>query len=137
MPFREPEQVVVDEHLPVAVGAGADADGRNRELRRDPGGDRRGDGLEHERAAAGVLQRMGVDTSRRAASAVRPCVLKPPSIVADCGVRPTWPMTGIPLSTIARAREVIVPAPSSLMMSAPPSFTKRIAFRTASSSETW
>jgi hypothetical protein len=46
-------------------------------------------------------------------------------------------MTGIPLSTIDRARDVIGPAPSSLTMSAPPSFTNRIAFRTASSSDTW
>jgi hypothetical protein len=46
-------------------------------------------------------------------------------------------MTGMPLSTIARARDVIGPAPSSLTMSALPSFTNRIAFLTASSSETW
>ncbi len=44
--------------------------------------------------------------SRRAFSAVRPCALKPPSIVADCGVRPMWPITGIPAPTSAwHARE--------------------------------
>ena len=47
-----------------------------------------------------------------------------------------WPITGMPASTIARARS-IGPAPSSFTASAPASFTKRIAFRTASSSETW
>ena len=43
-------------------------------------------------------------------------------------------ITGIPASTIARTRDT---APSSLTTSAPPSLTKRIALRTASSSETW
>ena len=57
-------------------------------------------------------------TSSRAACAVLPCVLKPPSIVADCGVRPMWPTTAIPACTIARARETIGPAPSSLTTSA-------------------
>src|SRR3954453_741696 len=48
--------------------------------------------------------------SRRAFSAVRPCALKPPSIVADCGVRPTCPMTGPPASTIGRTRGSGAPA---------------------------
>jgi hypothetical protein len=52
-------------------------------------------------------------------------------------VRPTWPITGIPASTIARARETDGPAPSSFTTSARASFTNRIALRTASSSETW
>ena len=30
-------------------------------------------------------------------------------MVADCGVRPTWPITGIPASTIPRARETAQP----------------------------
>ena len=46
-------------------------------------------------------------------------------------------MTGIPASTIVRTRETIGPAPSSLIASAPASFTKRIAFSSAFSSETW
>ena len=58
-------------------------------------------------------------------------------MVADCGVRPMWPITGMPASTIARTRESIAPAPSSFTASAPASFTKRMAFSTASSSETW
>ena len=45
-----------DEHLPVAVGACADADRRDRERFRDPSGDRRRNGLEHERERASVLQ---------------------------------------------------------------------------------
>ena len=76
-------------------------------------------------------------SSCRACSAVRPCALKPPSIVADCGVSPMWPITGMPAPTIARARESIGPAPSSFTASAPASLTKRIAFSTAVSSETW
>ncbi len=76
-------------------------------------------------------------TSCLAASAVFPCVLNPPSIVADCGVSPTWPMTGIPAWTIDLTRESMGPAPSSFTASAPASLTKRIAFSTAFSSETW
>ena len=47
------------------------------------------------------------------------------------------PITGMPAPTIARTRESIAPAPSSFTASAPASLTKRIALRTASSSETW
>ena len=43
----------------------------------------------------------------------------------------------MPAPTIARTRDNEGPAPSSLTTSAPPSFTNRIALRTASSSETW
>src|SRR3972149_563761 len=46
-------------------------------------------------------------------------------------------MTGIPASTIVRARESDGPAPSSLTASASASLTKRIAFSSADSSETW
>ncbi len=46
-------------------------------------------------------------------------------------------MTGIPAPTRAWTRDSIGPAPSSLTASAPASFTNRIAFRSASSSETW
>jgi hypothetical protein len=55
--LREPEQVVVDEHLAVRVAAGADADRRHSELSRDLGCDRRGDGLEDDRERAGFLER--------------------------------------------------------------------------------
>ena len=85
----------------------------------------------------GGLERARVVEQAAAFSAERPWALKPPSIVADCGVSPMWPMTGIPAATIARTRESITPAPSSFTASAPASFTNRIALRTASSSETW
>ena len=58
-------------------------------------------------------------------------------MVADCGVRPMWPITGMPAPTIAWTRESVGPAPSSLTASAPASLTKRTALRSASSSETW
>ena len=76
-------------------------------------------------------------TRRRACSAVRPWALNPPSAVADCGVRPMCPITGMPAPTIAATRESDGPAPSSLTASAPASLTNRIAFVTASASETW
>ena len=41
-----------------------------------------------------------------------------------------WPITGMPAPTIARTRESIGPAPSSLTASAPASLTKRTAFST-------
>ena len=75
-------------------------------------------------------------TSCRASSLRRPCALKPPRTVEVCGVSPTWPMTPIPASTIARARCTDVPPRSSLTTSAPPSLTRRIALCTACSSET-
>ena len=58
-------------------------------------------------------------------------------MVADCGVRPMWPITGMPAPTSAWTRESVGPAPSSLTASAPASLTKRTALRSASSSETW
>ena len=45
-------------------------------------------------------------------------------------------MTGIPASTIARRRDTIGPAPSSLTASAP-ALTRRTALPTASVSEAW
>jgi len=68
--------------------------------------------------------------------AVRPWALKPPSMVAVCGVRPMCPMTGMPTPVSACTRESIEPAPSSLTASALASFTKRIAFSSACSSDT-
>ena len=75
--------------------------------------------------------------SCRACSAERPWALKPPSIVADCGVSPMWPITGMPEPMSALTRESIGPAPSIFTASAPASLTKRTAFSTAVSSETW
>ncbi len=77
------------------------------------------------------------DSSASAFSAERPCALYPPSIVADWGVSPRCPITGMPAATMLWTRESIAPAPSSLTASAPASLTKRMALRIASSSETW
>ena len=72
-----------------------------------------------------------------AAAAVRPWAFQPPSAVAVWGVRPTWPITGMPAPTIARARLTEDgPPPSSLTASQPASLTIRIAFEIACSSET-
>ena len=68
-------------------------------------------------------------------SAVLPWALKPPSAVAVCGVRPTWPITGIPARTIARARSTEAPPRSSLTASQPASLTKRCALSIACSFE--
>ena len=67
--------------------------------------------------------------------AVLPCARKPPSAVAVCGVRPTWPITGIPAFTIARARSTEDPPRSSLTASQPASLTNRWALAMASSSD--
>ena len=54
----------------------------------------------------------------------------------DCGVRPMWPMTGISASRMASTTGIRLRPPSSFTASAPPSRTKRPAWRTASSTET-
>jgi hypothetical protein len=54
--------------------------------------------------------------------------------VAVCGVSPTWPITGTPARTIARARSALAPPPSSLIASQPASFTKRCAVSIACAS---
>ena len=73
--------------------------------------------------------------SLAAASAVRPWALKPPSADAVCGVRPTWPITGMPELMIARARSTETPPRSSLTASQPDSLTKRWALSIACSFE--
>ena len=74
---------------------------------------------------------------RAAARALRPWAFQPPSAVEVWGVRPTWPITGMPAPTIARARLAgASPPPSSLTTSQPPSLTIRIAVAIACSSET-
>src|SRR5690606_37849951 len=54
-PLLETEQVVEDQHLAVAGGAGADPDGRDLEPLADLAGQRRGDALEHQREGARLL----------------------------------------------------------------------------------
>ncbi len=48
-----------------------------------------------------------------------------------------WPITGTPAPAIARTRGSVGPAPSSLTASALDSLTKRIAFSSACSVDTW
>ena len=103
-------------------------------LRHQRLGDRRRDRLEDDREAARRLQRERLlGDLRGLARAVLPWALKPPSAVAVCGVRPTWPITGIPARTIARARSTEAPPRSSLTASQPASLTKRWAFSIACS----
>ena len=137
VPLGQPEQVVVDEHLPVAAGARADPDRRDRERLGDP---RRHRAPGRPRARARSSRPPPARARRRRARA--PAL---PSFPA-CGTRPApsptaasgrcAPITGMPASTIARTRETDGPPPSSLTTSAPPSLTKRIAVSTACSSDT-
>ena len=92
---------------PSQCGAGADADGRDRELLGDLGGEVERDALEHDGERARGLDRQRVlDQRARAAPAPwpwrRPCTLWPPMRCTDCGVRPMWPMTGMSTAAIAR-----------------------------------
>ena len=56
----EAEQVVPDEDLPICSGARTDPDGRDCQPRRDLVRDRHRNGLEHDREAAGRLERARV-----------------------------------------------------------------------------
>ena len=55
--------------------------------------------------APASCERQRVVEQLSAASAVRPWARKPPSRVADCGVRPMWPITPMFDSAIARTRD--------------------------------
>ena len=70
-------------------------------------------------------------TRPRAASAVRPCTLKPPITCSDCGVSPMWPMTGISASTSASTIGTRLRPPSSFTACAP-ARTSAAALRTVS-----
>src|SRR5258705_9009596 len=59
------EQVVDHEHLPVALLAGADADGGDADAAGDLRPERARDGLEDERVAARLFQRLGVGQEAR------------------------------------------------------------------------
>ena len=72
---REAQQVVIDEDLPVATGAGADADGGDLQLGRDPRGRGGGNALQHDAEGPGLLGRQRVGQQplcRRAARDSRP-----------------------------------------------------------------
>ena len=53
------EQVVIDEHLPIGVHPGPDADGRDRDCLCDHFGHSHRDTLQHDRKTAGVFERLG------------------------------------------------------------------------------
>ena len=72
-------------------------------------------------------------TSFAAPSGVPPCILKPPKLEADCGVRPMWPMTGMPTSTMRRMVSAMAAPPSSLTQSQFVSMRMRQALRMACS----
>src|SRR6202022_2640445 len=73
------EDILNDEHLPIAVRSSADADRGNRQLLRDPLAECAGDRLEHYRKRARLFQRLGViqDLLRRlVAAALHPIAAK-------------------------------------------------------------
>ena len=74
LPGAQPEGVLPDQHLAVALDAGADADGRDHQLLGDLGGDVAGDHLHHDGERAGVLNGVGIgeDPLGRVAAALDP-----------------------------------------------------------------
>ena len=75
--------------------------------------------------------------SRRAVSAWRPWALWPPIAVAVCGVRPRWPITGMPAATSAFTRSSDRPGALQLDHVGAALLDQPAAVRTASSSDTW
>ena len=65
---REAQQVMKNEDLPVATGAGADADGGYLQLGRDPRGQGGGNALQHDAEGPG---RWAASASARSRSASR------------------------------------------------------------------
>ena len=64
-------------------------------------------------------------------SRTRPWVLKPPSTLIDCGVRPMWAITGMPRSVRKRMVSAMRRPPSSLTAPQPVSFMTWAALRKA------
>src|SRR5579872_459662 len=60
MPEGEIQNVVNDQNLAIALGAGADSDGRRLDLRSNQGGDFAGNPLEVEAGDAGAIERNGI-----------------------------------------------------------------------------
>ena len=73
--------------------------------------------------------------SWRAAWALLPWTLKPPRLVAVCGVRPMCPCTGMPAATMAATVLAMVTPPSTLTASARPSLRIRTALSMAAGME--
>src|SRR5260221_1668956 len=59
-PRESPQQIVRNENLPVTIGTGADADGRNRNAPGDFTGNKRGDQFQHDGKGARVSQSFGI-----------------------------------------------------------------------------
>ena len=109
-PLVEAEQVVPDEHLAVALGAGADAD-RDVQRAGDARGHRRRHALEHEREAP---------ASSASASSNRPRLLGRAALGLEAAEhrrrlrrQPDVAHHGMPEPTSALTRESIGPAPRS------------------------
>ena len=97
-----PEQVVEDQHLPVAGRPGPDADRRHVErLGRPPRPPRRAPPRSRSRSTRPPRAPSPRRAAPSAASTLLPCTRKPPMASTDCGVRPRWPITGISARMIA------------------------------------
>ena len=72
-----------------------------------------------------------------ACAAPLPWSRKPPRALTLWGVRPRWPMTGIPARAMPATRSAISAPPSSLTASQPASAMNRPAFRIAVSTLGW
>jgi len=57
---EQTQQVVCDQHLPIAIHPAADADGGHLQPFRDQSSELRRDGLQHQAETAGLLQQQGV-----------------------------------------------------------------------------
>ena len=73
---------------------------------------------------------MASSTSRSAESP-RPCTRYPPRTCSLCGVKPMWPITGMPARTRSSISGTMSLPPSSLTACAMPSFMKRVAVASA------
>ena len=67
---RQAEHVLEHQDLPVALGRGADADGRDRDALGDPRGERLGQRLEHDGEGARLGDGLGIVLERRPFGAV-------------------------------------------------------------------
>ena len=75
--------------------------------------------------------------TRTAWRGVLPCTLWPPKALTDCGVSPTWPITGMPASTSLCTVLATRTPPSSFTEPQPVSCMMRVALRMASCQPVW
>src|SRR5690606_4515779 len=78
--FDQPQKIVPDQHLAVAMGPRADADGRHADGFGDHTREIRRYALQHNRKDAGFLQRPGVFDQRPPLGFFAPLYLKPAEI---------------------------------------------------------